>query len=66
MVNVSEFFGQARTMIREMAFLKDSLPDGMWDEITDLVADYKETLDKETFVENLNDCLVYWGFNPVM
>jgi hypothetical protein len=53
-------------MIREMAFLKDSLPDGMWDEITDLVADYKETLDKEAFIEDLNDCLVYWGFDPVM
>ena len=45
--------------------MKDDLPDGMWDEVKEMAAEYRETdktdSDKEWFVEELQSIAKEWG-----
>ena len=59
-------FAQARELYSTARWMKDDLPDGMWDELSEVGAEYRESDktsdDKDYFVEGIMQCCRDWGF----
>lgn len=59
-------FNEARELYATARFMRDDLPDGMWDDLKDLSDDYRES-DKDDdakawFIEGIESIMLDWGF----
>lgn len=59
-------FTEAKSIYNAASMMRDDLPDGMWEDILEVVAAYRESDkdedDKEFFAEGIYEACEDWGF----
>jgi hypothetical protein len=59
-------FTEAKELYTAARWMKDDLPDGMWEDMKEVAEGYKESdktdEDKEYFIEGVESVMEDWGF----
>lgn len=53
---------EAKEIAAICSMMRDDLPDGMWPEVQEAIAYYREAKDGEAFAEELSEICKDWGF----
>jgi len=54
---------EAKEIAAVCSMMRDDLPDGMWPEVQEAIAAYREDKNGEAFAEDLNEICTGWGFS---